>query len=217
MELSRLQALVIEQNQFNRKDPDLPFFLFRNQNSVSHQYNRIFGLQPTIFLANNSLSRRIPAEIGQLKFLHVLDLSNNNFFGNIPDQISQLTNLERLDLSKNHVSGEIPASLINLYFLSYFSIAENNLQGPMPSGGQFHTFPPSSFEGNPGLCGDIANRSCTTQPRTATNLGLPSKHSNNMELRNGLIAGAVFGFIIGPVSGIVYPLTKLKHFAAYAR
>ncbi|KDO40242.1 hypothetical protein CISIN_1g040254mg, partial [Citrus sinensis] len=153
-ELSRLQPLVIEQNKFNRNKPDLPFFLFPNQNSTSHQYNRIFGLRPTIFLANNSLSGRIPAETGQLKFLNVLDLGNNNFAGSIPNQISQLTILERLDLSKNHLS-------------------ENNLQGPIPSGGQLHTFPPSSFEGNPEFCSDIANRSSTTEPRTTTNIGLP--------------------------------------------
>ncbi|ESR45082.1 hypothetical protein CICLE_v10003246mg, partial [Citrus x clementina] len=205
-ELSRLQPLVIEQNKFNRNKPDLPFFLFPNQNSTSHQYNRIFGLRPTIFLANNSLSGRIPAETGQLKFLNVLDLGNNNFAGSIPNQISQLTILERLDLSKNHLSGEIPASLSSLHFLSFFSTAENNLQGPIPSGGQLHTFPPSSFEGNPEFCSDIANRSSTTQPRTTTNIGLPSKSSNNMDLRNGLIAGTVFGFIIGSVTGIVYPL-----------
>ncbi|KAH9685604.1 Tyrosine-sulfated glycopeptide receptor 1 [Citrus sinensis] len=209
-ELSRLQPLVIEQNKFNRNKPDLPFFLFPNQNSTSHQYNRIFGLRPTIFLANNSLSGRIPAETGQLKFLNVLDLGNNNFAGSIPNQISQLTILERLDLSKNHLSGEIPASLSSLHFLSFFSTAENNMQGPIPSGGQLHTFPPSSFEGNPEFCSDIANRSSTTQPRTTTNIGLPSKSSNNMDLCNGLIAGTVFGFIIGSVTGIVYSLPKLK-------
>lgn len=64
-----------------------------------------------------------------------------------------MTNLEALDLSNNRISGSIPESLKNLTFLSKFSVANNSLSGRVPSGGQFQTFPNSSFEGNH-LCGD---------------------------------------------------------------
>ncbi|CAD5171049.1 unnamed protein product [Musa acuminata subsp. malaccensis] len=89
-----------------------------------------------------------------MKYLHVLDLSKNNLSGSIPEEVSSMFNLERLDLSFNDSSGSIPSSITKLNFLSFFSVAYNHLQGLIPSGGQFLSFPCSSFEGNPGLHSD---------------------------------------------------------------
>ncbi|XVE49519.1 hypothetical protein DITRI_Ditri01bG0089000 [Diplodiscus trichospermus] len=66
--------------------------------------------------------------------------------------MSGMTNLEVLDVSVNRLSGEIPDSLVQLSFLSTFNVSYNELYGNVPSGGQFMTFPGSSFEGNQGLC-----------------------------------------------------------------
>ncbi|CAI9753689.1 unnamed protein product [Fraxinus pennsylvanica] len=104
------------------------------------QYNDLSYLPPAIYLGSYRISGTIPIDIGQLKFIVVLNLSNNNFSGSIPDSISNLTNLEKLELSGNHLSGEIPASFKNLNFLSFFSAAYNNLQGRIPVGGQFDHF-----------------------------------------------------------------------------
>ncbi|CAK9179816.1 unnamed protein product [Ilex paraguariensis] len=191
-ELTRLPRLASQQgaDQVDRSYLELPVFVQPN-NASSQQYNQLANLPPAVYLRNNSVNGNIPSEIGQLKFIHVLDLSLNDFSGSIPDTICNLTNLEKLDLSENHFSGQIPASLKNLHFLSSFSVANNNLQGPIPTGGQFDTFPKSSFEGNEGLCGPILQHPCSDQ--SATTCPSATTKSPKKKIIIGLILGICFG------------------------
>jgi Leucine-rich repeat (LRR) protein len=117
----------------------------------SLQYRTPTAIPKVLFLGNNKLTGTIPKEIGHLKSLNALNLSFNNLSGEIPHQLCSLTKLQVLDLSSNYLTGEIPLALSKLSFLAKFNISNNDLEGLIPTGGQFHKFPNSRFEGNPKL------------------------------------------------------------------
>ena len=119
--------------------------------AASLQYHRANYCPKLLNLGDNGLTGAVPPEIGHLKGLTQLNLSLNSLRGEVPQAVGNLTNLEVLDLSSNRLTGEIPRALESLHFLSYFNVSKNDLDGPVPAGGQFCTFPSSSFAGNPGI------------------------------------------------------------------
>lgn len=184
--ITGLESLIFRNISLEEPPLDFPFFLKRNVSARGLQYNQVWSFPPTLDLGHNNLSGPIWPEFGKLKKLHILDLKFNNLSGPIPSNLSEMTSLEVLDLSHNSLTGTIPPSLQNLSFLSKFSVADNHLTGEIPSGGQFQTFPNSSFEGN-----DI----CFTLCHTSTDQ-VPSV-STSKSRKTGTIIGMAIGIAFG--------------------
>ncbi|CAM0878312.1 unnamed protein product [Alopecurus aequalis] len=189
--LSKLFCLDISSNNLTGGIPttlmDMP--MLKSEKTEAHLEPRVFELVlyrglslqyrvPIAFpkvldLSNNKFTGEIPMEIGRLKAMNGLNLSFNDLTGHIPEQLGNLTNLQSLDLSENNLTGAIPAVLDGLHFLSAFNISNNDLEGPIPSGGQFSTFPSSSFGGNTKLCGPILSLSCSSAEAEAPQATIP--------------------------------------------
>ncbi|MQL80739.1 hypothetical protein Taro_013194 [Colocasia esculenta] len=167
-----------------------PFFSKTNQSAAGLQYNQVNRFKPSLLLNTNKLVGSIPSLFGNLKKLHVLDLSQNNLSGSIPDELSAMESLEALDLSHNNLVGIIPPSLARLSFLSRFSVAFNDIVGEIPVGGQFSTFPNSSFEGNSDLCG-IHFSPCASDT--------PHQVRNRQRRNKGIIVAMAIGISLGTV------------------
>ncbi|ORY37654.1 L domain-like protein [Rhizoclosmatium globosum] len=83
-------------------------------------------------LSGNLLSGCLVKELGSLVRLKVLKLDANYFEGVIPEELGRLSELEQLNLSKNMISGEIPKSLGMLRRLDVLNIGGNRIEGSIP-------------------------------------------------------------------------------------
>jgi len=82
----------------------------------------------------NELSGEIPSTIGNLKNLEYLYLSSNLLSGSIPEEIGNLTNLIELGIRRNELSGNLPSSLGNLIALNVLELSDNSqLSGVIPT------------------------------------------------------------------------------------
>ena len=172
--LTKLQVLDLSNNDFSG---NIPFSLnkkegFRingsSQINVDTLYKLDLGISikgfeytlqyviatnTIIELSNNNLTREIPASIGKLSCLHLLNLSRNHLEGWIPTSLSHISTLEQLGLSRNNLSEAIPQELSKLSMLEVIYVSSNSLCGPIPTGTQFFTFNITSFQKNKSLWG----------------------------------------------------------------
>jgi Leucine-rich repeat (LRR) protein len=85
-----------------------------------------------LWLDNNQLSGPIPAELGDLANLRVLQLSDNQLTGDIPVELGGLANLVSMWMGVNQLTGSIPAELGQLMNLQSLSLSVNLLTGGIP-------------------------------------------------------------------------------------
>lgn len=83
-------------------------------------------------LSGNQLESPIPAFIGNMTPLRVLNMHNCGFVGEIPVEFESLQNLAFLGLAGNSLSGELPMGLGGLTELKNLVISDNDLSGSIP-------------------------------------------------------------------------------------
>lgn len=80
-------------------------------------------------MPGNSISGKIPDNIGDFKSLEYLDLSDNLFFSSLPSEIGKLTNLKNLSLAGNNFSGSIPDTISGLESVRSLDFSRNSFSG----------------------------------------------------------------------------------------
>ncbi|KAK8629155.1 hypothetical protein V6N13_078007 [Hibiscus sabdariffa] len=84
-------------------------------------------------LQENSIFGSIPAEIGNLSNITMLNLTSNFLNGTIPEEFSLLVMLERLFLSRNLFHIRIPSTLGKLPHLGLLDLSNNRFDGEIPA------------------------------------------------------------------------------------
>ncbi|XP_043687564.1 LRR receptor-like serine/threonine-protein kinase EFR [Telopea speciosissima] len=83
-------------------------------------------------LQGKGLGGNISRSIGNLTFLHFLNIANNSFHGKIPQEVGNLIRLQYIVFHNNTLEGELPTSLANCTRLREIRFSYNNLMGKIP-------------------------------------------------------------------------------------
>jgi len=85
-----------------------------------------------INMDDNQIGGSIPPSIGDLSRLRVLDLDSNRLTGVLPRELFLLP-LETLDLNTNNLEGTIPSEVGNLSSVTFVQLNENAFTGTLPT------------------------------------------------------------------------------------
>jgi Leucine-rich repeat (LRR) protein len=140
---SQLSWFLMDQNFLNGSLPKSVGNLSTKMERLNFGGNKISGTIPAeignlvnltlLEMDQNRLSGIIPSSIGNLKNLVVLRLSKNNLSGEIPTTIGNFPQLNMLYLDDNMLFGNIPESLGQCIRLNMLNLSVNNLDGSIPS------------------------------------------------------------------------------------
>ncbi|CAL4975212.1 unnamed protein product [Urochloa decumbens] len=104
-----------------------------NPQPVASFLGRLGPAFRSLVLRQNGHVGPIPAELGNLRALRVLDLHGNDLSSAIPATLQSLAHLQMLDLSYNRLAGAVPEFRFHRR-LSVLDLSHNALQGPVPAG-----------------------------------------------------------------------------------
>ncbi|XP_068314920.1 receptor-like protein EIX2 [Pyrus communis] len=162
-------------------------------------YRNTLALMKRIDFSSNRLIGEIPEEISHLVGLVSLNLSRNRLTGHITPDIGKLQSLDALDLSRNQLDGRIPTSLSRIDRLGVLDLSYNNLFGEIPIGTQLQSFDPSTYAGNPQLCGPPLQKPCIPEKtdHLDQNIGMRKEEEKGELISKGFYICAGLGFFAG--------------------
>ncbi len=122
------------------------------------------GRVTALELDDNQLQGPIPAELGDLSFLQILNLEGNLLSGSIPGELGNLRRLRYLNFGENLLNGPIPEGALALPALETLILHENRLSGSIPdvigdlSGLRYMNLFSNEFSGSiPAELGDLGS------------------------------------------------------------
>ncbi|CAB9496625.1 LRR receptor-like serine threonine-protein kinase [Seminavis robusta] len=85
-----------------------------------------------LYLRRNTLTGKIPSELGLLSLKNLI-LTSNTLTGPIPQELFKQSSLQGLNLGKNDLTGTLPSEVGLLTNLQYLYLNYNNILGSLPS------------------------------------------------------------------------------------
>lgn len=120
-----------------------------------------------LILYDNQLTGLLPAEIGDLGNLQILDLGSNQLKWEVPPQLGNLRELKGLFLSENPLTGSLPREMMSLSSLATFYYYDTSLCEPSDSAFQSWLQSIPSVAGTDRLCESVATATPTMTPTSS--------------------------------------------------